>query len=60
MIHCPECNKELEEVVDTTYSNINSERAKIGQHTGDIYRCDDCEKRWLDNFLSGRVESDPT
>ena len=39
------------EPVDTTFSNRNSARARIGQHTGDIYRCPECGTMWLDNLL---------
>lgn len=55
-MECPECQKELE-IHDTTYSNINTHRAKIGQHTGDIYKCEDCEQCWIDNKLTGNIES---
>ena len=56
MIQCPDCNKDLDRH-DTTYSNINTERAKVGQHTGDIYKCDDCEANYIDNFLTGQIEA---
>ena len=55
-VDCIHCGKELEEVHDTTYSNINTERAYKGQHTGNIYFCEDCELMTIDNFLSGRTE----
>jgi len=38
--------------VDTTYSNMKTERAEIGQQTGDIYKCETCELFWIDDFLS--------
>lgn len=55
MIDCPGCGKELEEPEDTTYSNIKTSRAEIGQHTGDIYYCEKCEVWWLDDFLDNEV-----
>ena len=48
---CPDCNIEIEKV-NTTYSNMNTERAKIGQHTGNIYKCEQCENHYLENFLN--------
>jgi hypothetical protein len=55
-MYCHECDKELD-IQDTFYSNINTARCKIGEHTGDIYYCDVCEHFWLSNFLSGRIET---
>ena len=55
-IECPDCGETLLEPVDTTTSNHDSGRARKGEHTGDIYECDKCEMRWLDNFLNGWVE----
>lgn len=55
-IECPECARPLDDIEDTTKSNTNTERACVGQHTGDIYYCPDCEEYWLDNFLSGSIE----
>jgi predicted RNA-binding Zn-ribbon protein involved in translation (DUF1610 family) len=52
---CMNCGKELD-IHDTTYSNINTYRASIGQHTGDIYKCDDCEIYFIDNKLTGIIE----
>ena len=40
------------EAYDTTYSNVNTSRARIGQHTGNIYFCETCENHWLENFLN--------
>lgn len=54
IMECPECGMSLERH-DTLYSNINTARAKIGQHTGDVYCCEDCELCWVDDFLSGTV-----
>ena len=51
-MNCPECDSEMGEPVDTTYSNINTERASKGQHTGNIYWCEQCECHYLDNFLT--------
>jgi hypothetical protein len=52
---CPDCGLEMGDPVDTTYSNINTNRAFVGEHTGDIYYCEECEIRWLDDFLSGET-----
>lgn len=54
-IYCSDCDLEMEHT-DTTYSNINTKRAYKGQHTGDIYWCNKCEKHYIDNFLTGKVE----
>lgn len=51
-INCPDCNKELAEIVDTTYSNYTSKRCYEGQHTGDVYYCEDCESRVIDDFVN--------
>jgi hypothetical protein len=53
MCECFNCEKELEEIHDTTYSNIDTKRCHAGQHTGDIYYCEDCEAYTIDDFLSG-------
>jgi len=53
-MNCPECEKEMEQI-DTTYSNVNTERAKKEQHTGNIYRCDDCDLLWLENLLNNGI-----
>jgi len=50
-LECPDCGGCMEQN-DTTYSNINTSRAKVGQHTGDIYFCQTCENHWLENFLN--------
>lgn len=55
MVNCPNCGKELDDVVDTTYSNYKSDRAENGQHTGDIYSCDECEILVIDDFLNNVV-----
>ena len=52
---CPECGKEMKQI-DTTYSNIKTNRCEIGQHTGDIYRCEICEMAYIDNMISGELE----
>lgn len=51
-MECPECGEEMEQD-DTTYSNVKTERAEIGQHTGNIYWCEKCETHWLENLLNG-------
>lgn len=54
-MECPECKREMEQT-DTTYSNIDTHRARTGQHTGDIYTCEVCELNFIDNLLTGKVE----
>jgi len=54
-MNCPDCEKEME-LVDTTYSNVKTKRAEVGQHTGDIYYCKRCETRYLYNFLTNKLE----
>jgi uncharacterized protein with PIN domain len=51
-MNCPECNTEMGDPVDTTYSNTGSTK---GQHTGDIYYCDNCEEYWLDSHLRNKI-----
>lgn len=55
MINCIHCGKELEEIVDTTTSNYNSDRTQKGQHTGDIYFCDDCEEYMIHDHLNNMI-----
>lgn len=55
-IQCPTCENELVDIHDTTYSNISTSRCNAGDHTGDIYVCEECDERWLDNFLTGGIE----
>lgn len=50
---CPECGNEFEEVHDTLYSNITTQRCNAGDHTGDVYLCEKCEQLWVDDFLNG-------
>ena len=54
-MNCLICGKEIE-LVDTTFSNITTNRCVKGEHTGDIYYCDDCQTHFLDNFLTGEIE----
>jgi hypothetical protein len=54
-MNCPDCGSDMGDPVDTTYSNITTTRASVGQHTGDIYSCEECEIRWLDDCLARRV-----
>jgi len=54
MYKCPECNNEME-IIDETYCNYNSPKANKGEHTGNIYRCDNCEQDYLDDFLSSKL-----
>ena len=54
-LSCTECTKEMEQI-DTTYSNMKTDRCEIGQHTGDIYECKICEMLFMDNMLNGKLE----
>ena len=55
-MECPECGEIIEQS-DTTYSNVNTDRAREGQHTGNIYWCEKCETYWLENLLdNGSIE----
>ena len=54
-MECPDCNEEMGDPVDTTRSNVETKRTKVGQHTGDIYRCEKCEIAWIDDFLTQRM-----
>jgi DnaJ-class molecular chaperone len=51
-MNCPECNGEMGDPVDTTYSNTGSTK---GRHTGDIYYCENCKTFWLDDYLRNKV-----
>jgi len=53
-MECPECHTEMD-LHDTTYSNINTSRAKIGQYTGNIYWCESCERAFIEDFLTNTV-----
>ena len=55
-LECPECSELIEDIHDTTYSNITTSRCRAGEHTGNIYKCEKCESVWIDNFLSGEIE----
>lgn len=55
-LSCPECTKVMKQI-DTTYSNIKTDRCEVGQHTGDIYKCKICETLYIDNMLNGKLES---
>lgn len=55
-MECPECNNEMK-LTDTTISNYETSRAKAGQHTGDIYFCNECERHFLDNFLDKELQN---
>jgi len=56
-MECPECNIEMGDPIDTTYSNITTKRASKGQHTGNIYKCESCQIFWLDDFLTKTVHT---
>ena len=51
---CSDCGSKLK-FEDTTYSNINTDRASKGQKTGDIYWCDKCECFWINDYLDGNL-----
>ena len=53
---CPDCLNEMKQI-DTTYSNITTARVKIGEHTGDIYECDKCEKLFIYNYIGNKIDS---
>ena len=36
-LDCPECGELIEDIHDTTYSNITTSRCRAGEHTGNIY-----------------------
>jgi hypothetical protein len=54
-MECPACKNEME-FEESVHSNYESQRAKVGEHTGDVYKCKECELIYLDNFLSGKLE----
>lgn len=54
-MNCPNCEREME-FHDTTYSNITTSRCNAGDHTGDIYYCEQCDCLFIDNFLTGKLE----
>lgn len=56
-IECLECGNEIEDIHDTTYSNITTSRCTAGEHTGNIYKCEKCGSVWVDNFLTGEIHS---
>jgi len=55
-LSCPECSEVMDKV-DTTFANVKTNRAEVGQHTGDIYFCEHCEQHYIDNLLTGDVEA---
>ena len=57
-MECPDCGTQMD-CVDTTYSNTGKLYPGVNpQHTGDIYKCpnEDCDSRWLDNFITRSLE----
>ena len=55
-IECAHCGHEItSEPHDTTYANYTNYRVEKGQHTGDIYKCDECEGLTIDDFLDNVV-----
>lgn len=55
ILNCLTCDEELG-IHDILYSNIDIHRAKRGQDTGYVYKCENCECYWLDNFMTGDIE----
>ena len=54
---CPDCGKDMGEAHDKTYSNTGKKYPGVDpNHTGDIYKCEDCECLWLDNFITKNIE----
>lgn len=53
-IICMFCGDEMD-LVDTTTSNTKTDRADIGQHTGNIWYCEDCDTRFIEDFLAGGI-----
>lgn len=51
---CPVCNNEME-FIEPVHSNYNSSRATKGQHTGDVYKCENCDEIYLDDFLCNEL-----
>lgn len=54
-IKCCECEEKLEEIIDTTYANYTNHRVNNGDHTGDIYYCEKCDLKIIDDSLNGCV-----
>lgn len=53
-MNCPICNNEME-FIEPVHSNYNSGRVTKDQHTGDVYKCENCEETYLDDFLCGEL-----
>ncbi len=53
-MNCPVCGNKMR-FIEETHSNYATDRAIKGEHTGNVYRCDTCEKTYLDDFLSGEL-----
>ena len=43
------------EFIEPVHSNYNSSRATKGQHTGDVYKCENCDEIYLDDFLCNEL-----
>ena len=57
-IECANCGHEINsEPHDTTYANYTNDRVENGQHTGDIYKCEECEELTIDDFLNNIIRS---
>jgi len=54
--YCINCASFNIQEVDTTHSNINTSRAVIGQLTGIISQCQDCNCLQIENLLTNQTE----
>jgi len=56
-MECPECGADMGEPVGKTFCNHPEYKfVKMGEHTGNIYKCENCKEYWLDNFINGFLE----
>jgi hypothetical protein len=51
-IECPDCRGCMD-IVDSTFS---TEVETMGQQTGDIYYCEECEQYYLNNFKENKLQ----
>jgi len=53
---CPDCGGDMGEPVDTTFSTTGITTYGVDpKHTGDIYYCEKCDVKWLDDFIEEKV-----
>lgn len=59
MMECVNCGEQLpDEPHDTTFCNYNSSRYSKGDHTGNIYHCENCEEYTIELVQeSGKLET---